>query len=302
MYIARISRCENISKSVLNNAMTEQEFKDIFDLLEAQGWKPMLCDTPVPLYDGRVPCGLPNDVGDVVCEMAMMPREYLPMNRIFLATVTGDSMKDANILAGDVVVVEAGVSISDGDIVLVRVDGECTMKTYCEDENGKPWLVPQNEDYEALPLEESQTVYIAGRIRDIIRQAPRIKYKSCLKFINKAKAKLSEPEGISPLQVSQAIREIAPLISVARQWYAVFKVMMDLDVVGTWDYDGFCSMVREELPDDKHLPKRLELQRMAVGCFAKSVIFWTESDAPVKGKRFDAYKRIALRTKELLKS
>ena len=173
--------------------MNEQEFNELFKQLEAQGWKPMLCDTPVPFYDGRVPCGLPNGAGDVECEMAMMPRGYLPMNRVFMATVTGDSMRDANIFAGDIVVVESGVSISDGDIVLVNIDGECTLKTYCEDENGMPWLVPQNPEYDAFPLEESQTIYIAGRVRDIIRQAPRIKYKSCLKFIHKAKARQANP-------------------------------------------------------------------------------------------------------------
>ena len=54
--------------------MTEQELKEIFKLLEEQGWKPMLCDTPVPFYDSEVPCGPPNGVGDVVCEIAMMPR------------------------------------------------------------------------------------------------------------------------------------------------------------------------------------------------------------------------------------
>ena len=45
--------------------MTEQELKEVFELLEAQGWKPMLCDTPVPLYDNEVACGVPNGVGDV---------------------------------------------------------------------------------------------------------------------------------------------------------------------------------------------------------------------------------------------
>ena len=282
--------------------MNEQELKDIFELLEAQGWKPMLCDTPVPFYDGRVPCGKPNGVGEVECELAMMSREYLPMNRVFMVTVTGESMRDANIFAGDVVLVESGASVSDGDIVLVNIDGECTLKTYCEDENGNPWLVPQNPEYDAFPLEENQSIYVAGKVRQIIRQAPRIKYKSCMKFIKAAKAKMAEPEEISQVQISKAIREIAPTITVARQWYAVFKVMMDLDIVKTWDYDGFCSMIKEELPNGKHLPTRLELQRMAVGCFAKSVIFWTENDAPVKGKRFDTYKKLAQKTKEMLKT
>ena len=37
--------------------MTEQELKEIFELLEAQGLRPKLYDTPVPFYDEHVPCG-----------------------------------------------------------------------------------------------------------------------------------------------------------------------------------------------------------------------------------------------------
>ena len=48
--------------------MTEQELQEILDLLEAQGLRPRLCDTPVPYYDNRVPCGTPNELGDVVTE------------------------------------------------------------------------------------------------------------------------------------------------------------------------------------------------------------------------------------------
>ena len=281
--------------------MTEQELKELFKDLEEQGWKPQLCDTPVPFYDGRVPCGSPNGVGDVECEMAMMPREYLPMNRVFMATVTGDSMKDANIFAGDIVVVESGVSISDGDIVLVRIDGEFTLKSYCEDENGNPWLVPQNAAYEAFPLKESQNIYVAGKARDIIRQAPRIKYNACQKYIKKAKEKLSEPEEISQVQISQTIREIAPMIESRRQWYAVFRAMADLNIVVEDDYDTFINMITTELPQHKCLPTRAEMLRIAVQSFAKPVVLWQTGNAPVKGKRYSEYLKIAKMTKELLK-
>lgn len=281
--------------------MTEEELKEIFKDLEEQGWKPQLCDTPVPFYDGRVPCGSPNGVGDVECEMAMMPREYLPMNRVFMATVTGDSMKDANIFAGDIVVVESGVSISDGDIVLVRIDGEFTLKSYCEDENGNPWLVPQNAAYEAFPLKESQNIYVAGKARDIIRQAPRIKYNACQKYIKKAKEKLSEPEEISQVQISQTIREIAPMIESRRQWYAVFRAMADLNIVVEDDYDTFINMITTELPQHKCLPTRAEMLRIAVQSFAKPVVLWQTGNAPVKGKRYSEYLKIAKMTKELLK-
>jgi len=44
--------------------MTEQELKELFEVLEAQGWKPQLCDTPVPVSLSGVPCGFPSDLGD----------------------------------------------------------------------------------------------------------------------------------------------------------------------------------------------------------------------------------------------
>ena len=278
--------------------MNEQELKDIFELLEAQGWKPMLCDTPVPFYDGRVPCGKPNGVGEVECELAMMSREYLPMNRVFMVTVTGESMRDANIFAGDVVLVESGASVSDGDIVLVNIDGECTLKTYCEDENGNPWLVPQNPEYDAFPLEENQSIYVAGKVRQIIRQAPRIKYKSCMKFIKAAKAKMAEE--IKPVQVTRAIREVAPMVEIGRQWYAVCRVLEDAGVVAEGDYDGFCQMVRAEVPEHPHLPVRDEIMRMATQSFKKPVGMWNELYAPVQGKRYKDYVKIAKKMQDLL--
>ena len=36
--------------------MTEQELQEIMQMLEAQGFRPMLCDTPVPYYDNGVRC------------------------------------------------------------------------------------------------------------------------------------------------------------------------------------------------------------------------------------------------------
>jgi len=54
------------------------ELKELFRELEEQGWKPMLCDTPVPVFDNKVMCGVPNGIGDIVAYLAplcaMTPR------------------------------------------------------------------------------------------------------------------------------------------------------------------------------------------------------------------------------------
>lgn len=280
--------------------MNEQELKETLELLEKQGWNPLLCDTPVPFYDSPVKCGEPAMIGDVVDSVKMIPKEFLEMQPEFFVTVQGDSMKDADILSGDSVKIVTNQQIHDGDIVLVRIDGEFTLKSYCEDEDGEPWLVPQNTAYDAFPLKKSQNIWVLGIVREVIKKAPRISYRACMKLINKAKQKQAEPREITPLQVSQAIREIAPLIEFARQWYAVYRAMADLNIVREDDFDTFIDMVWTEVPNHKSLPTRLEMQRMAVQSFAKPVILWKADNAPVQGKRYNDYQKIAQRMTEIL--
>lgn len=279
-----------------------EELKDIIEVLEKKGWQPMLCDTPVPFFDNPVSCGLPTDVGDVQESMTMLPKEFLSMQPEFVVKVMGDSMKDAGITDGDSVKVVTSTRFHDGDIVLVMVDGEVTLKCYCEDEDGTPWLVPQNADYDAFPLNEQQNVWVMGIVTEIVKSAPRIKYRSCMNLINNVKKKHAESREISPLRISQAIREIAPMIEVARQWYAVYRPFADKGIVDEGDYFTFCGMVRAAVPDHEHLPVADELQRMSVQSFKKSVRQWNPKDAPVKGKRFLAYQQIGLETLEMLES
>ena len=280
--------------------MTEQEFNELFKLLEAQGWEPRLCDTPVPFYDNDVKCGQPTGIGDVAADVKMLPKDFLSALSEFMVRAKGDSMEGANIFDGDIVRVEAQVPVHDGDIVLAMIDGEFTLKCYCEDEDGTPWLIPQNAAYHAFSLKERQDVWILGRVFEIIKKSPRINYRSCMKLINKEKSLLPEPEEISQLQVSKAIREIAPSISVARQWYAVYRVMADLNVVREDDFDTFIEMVKAEVPRQANLPQRAEMQRMAVDSFSKPLALWRPDNAPVQGKRYNDYLAIAQKTKELL--
>ena len=77
-------------------------------------------------------------------------------------------------------------------------------------------------------------------------------------------------------------------------------MMVDLSVVDDGDVDGFCQMVREEVPNHGHLPVVDDLQRLDVLSFTKAVVLWDENDAPVKGKRFKLYKEIAQKTELLL--
>ena len=280
--------------------MNEEELKEVFKDLEEQGWEPRLCDTPVPCFENAVMCGEPADVGDLIWGMEMYPKDFFDNENEFMAMVRGDSMKDVNIIEGDKVIVRATKSFQDGDILVVLLDGDYTLKSFCKDEEGRPWLIPQNPAYKAFPLSETQNVRVRGVVTEVIKSKPRLAFRSCMKEINRAREASTEVKTISPQQVSQAIREVAPMIKVARQWYAVFRAMVDAAVVKQKDFETFCSMIRSEVPEHKHLPASDEIQRMAIQSFAKPVNKWVENDAPVSGKRFDVYLDIAKQMSKLL--
>ena len=283
-------------KETLKNLGLEK----LFDELEEQGWHPMLCDTPVPVYDNAVPCGDPADVGDVEKEYKLMPEETVSLQPGFMVKAKGDSMKDVDISEGDMVNVLQGRQAQDGDIVLAKIDDDYTLKAYLKDSDGQVWLVPQNPDYEAFPLPAGAEV--VGVASQLIKAWPRATYRSCLGKVQKAKLKIRPQKELKPELVTEAIRTVAPMVTVARQWFAVYRVLADKDVVGERDFSTFCMMVTEAVPDYEVPPIYAELLRMNVLCFAKQLKLWKPDNAPVKGKRYLDYLMIAQKLEKLLET
>ena len=280
--------------------MTIEELRSLFSDMLSKDMRPMLCDTEVPLYDASVPCGNPTLCPDDFVETVLLPKELLSIHPEFVVTVKGDSMKDAGIESGDAVKVMGDTKPYDGDIVLASIDGEYTLKTYFEDEEGRIWLVPQNEEYVPILLDGSKPVKIYGKVREIMKTAHRVPTKLCAKAVKRAlKAKEVKPK-ISDAKVSYAFREIAPMITAARLWYAVYRMMADYSVVEVEDFDTFIDKLKTEVPHHEHIPLKVELQRLAVQSFAKPVKQWKPDNAPVKGQRYKSYVDIANKTEELL--
>ena len=79
--------------------------------------------------------------------------------------VKGDSMKDAGINNGDMVVVERQDNARLGDIVIAEVDGAWTMKYLRKDTQKRFFLEPANESFEKPPFPQSQR-YFSGRYEE----------------------------------------------------------------------------------------------------------------------------------------
>jgi len=85
----------------------------------------------------------------------------------FMLNVTGDSMIDAGIHPGDIVLVERGKRPRNNDIVIAEVDGEWTMKYFVKDRRGVR-LEPANAKY--ATIRPRDTLKVAGVIRTVIRK------------------------------------------------------------------------------------------------------------------------------------
>ena len=282
---------------------TNQELKALFDLLERAGMNPQLCDTPVPYFENGVKAGIPADVGDVVKgDYVVLPRELLGWQPVFVISVKGDSMCDAGILPGDRLQVQLEATVDDGDIVVASIDGECTVKAFCTDDRGCRWLVPRNDKYKAIRLTEDMNVRIVGKVVGHIKDAPRTSFSDCMKIIRQTREGSKEATAISRQHMEETVRAVAGMVGYGRQWYAVYRAMVDAKAVDDGDYAGFVDLLNETVPEHGHLPRVIELRRMAVQSFRKPVVLWERGDAPVAGQRYDDYLRIARLVSGMLKT
>ena len=119
---------------------------------------------------GRIAAGGPLLADEAVEDRIAVP-EPLGRNADFLLRVTGDSMVDAGILDGDVVVVQRRSDARDGEIVVALVGDdetadEATVKTFRREDDGRIRLQPENRALEPLYPEH---VEILGRVTGVFR-------------------------------------------------------------------------------------------------------------------------------------
>jgi repressor LexA len=125
--------------------------------------------TVLPLL-GRIAAGGPLLAEEAIEDEIAVP-EPLGRNADFLLRVTGDSMIEAGILDGDVVVVRRQDEARDGDVVVALVGDdetadEATVKTFHRDPGGRIRLQPENSALEPLFPEHVQ---ILGKVTGVFR-------------------------------------------------------------------------------------------------------------------------------------
>ncbi len=131
-----------------------------------KGEKPTIREIPIL---GRVAAGKPTFALENVEGNIPLPAEWVTGKETFLLKVKGDSMSPY-ILPGDFVIVHSQPSAENGDVVVMLMGEEATVKRFFKRE-GKVELKPDNERWETIQLEEgSGEVQVLGKVIGIFRK------------------------------------------------------------------------------------------------------------------------------------
>ncbi|MFI9008110.1 transcriptional repressor LexA [Actinosynnema sp. NPDC053489] len=119
---------------------------------------------PVPVV-GHIAAGAPIAAEEHVDDVLSLPRELTGRGTLFGLRVRGDSMVDAAICDGDIVVVRQQHEAHSGQIVAAMIDGEATVKVYRR-RNGHVFLEPRNPAYEVI---DGDRAAVLGTVVSVLR-------------------------------------------------------------------------------------------------------------------------------------
>ncbi|GIF03979.1 transcriptional repressor LexA [Actinoplanes siamensis] len=119
----------------------------------------------IPLL-GQIAAGAPILADEHVLDQLTVSTGMVGHGTLFALTVKGDSMIEAAICDGDVVVVRQQPVAENGEIVAAMIDGEATVKTFRRRDDHIE-LVPQNPSYAVIP---GANAVILGKVVSVIRR------------------------------------------------------------------------------------------------------------------------------------
>ncbi len=134
------------------------------ELLDEGSWRSKKI-VPLPLV-GQVRAGAPILAEECVEDVYPFAADFVGNDDCFMLTVKGDSMKNAGILEGDMIIVRKQETAENGEIVVALLDDEATVKRYYHEENTIR-LQPENEEYDPIYTKKCQ---ILGKVIGLWRK------------------------------------------------------------------------------------------------------------------------------------
>lgn len=115
---------------------------------------------------GSIPCGEPDEREAMVEEYIPLPVSIFGNGKFYVLRASGDSMRDAGIDSGDLVVIRQQETAEPGDIVVALTDGrQNTLKRLEYDKRRERYyLHPENPDYDDIYVDSLQIQGVASHV------------------------------------------------------------------------------------------------------------------------------------------
>ncbi|WP_032112613.1 LexA family protein [Candidatus Paracaedibacter symbiosus] len=132
------------------------------------GLRPAETKVFLPLYSNSVSAGFPSPAEDHV-EMALDLNELLIAHpaATFFVRASGDSMINAGIHSGDILIVDRALPVKNKAIIIAAVNGELTVKRFIKNETGT-YLMPENDAYPPLEIRDEMAFSVWGVVKTVI--------------------------------------------------------------------------------------------------------------------------------------
>lgn len=122
----------------------------------------------LPVFMARLPAGFPSPADDYIEGKLDLNRHLIKhASATFFVRVSGDSMIDAGIHTGDLLIVDRSIEPVDGNVVIAALDGELTVKRL-EKREGRLRLLPANRQYLPIDIQDQQSLEIWGVVTNVV--------------------------------------------------------------------------------------------------------------------------------------
>lgn len=165
---SRLKESLHLRMDDLNIRFTSTEVlpKDTKDMIRVPILGSFASRTPLPVLESKAIVDYEKDTIEIA-------RSLLPIrekgDNLFALEVKGDSMDDAMIYDGDIVVMKPTTTARNGEMVAIRLNDEYTLKYFYKEKSGYR-LQPASPEMEPILLRKDQSLEIGGRVVMVIRK------------------------------------------------------------------------------------------------------------------------------------
>lgn len=126
-------------------------------------------DLQLPYVEKGISAGFPSPADDFIDATIDLNKEFIKNpSATFYGRVKGNSMKNAGIDNGDLLIIDKSLEPKDGKIAVCYIDGEFTVKRI-KLEKDCLWLVPENDLYKPIKVTADNDFIVWGMVIHVIK-------------------------------------------------------------------------------------------------------------------------------------